>query len=108
MMDPNEPRNEDERDLDQGVKSLSASPLGQIPIDVTVAIGHAHPPVGELAGLSENAILPLDRNINDPVDLLVGGKLIARGVLVEIDDDEPGQLGIRLTNVDELSKARHE
>ncbi|QQA42966.1 FliM/FliN family flagellar motor switch protein [Pelagovum pacificum] len=74
-------------------------PLRDVPIEVTVAVGRARPSVGELLALTENAVLPLDKTIDDPVDLYVGDRLIARGELQEMEGGEPGQLAIRLTEV---------
>ena len=74
-------------------------PLHGIPIEVTVSVGKARPLVRDLLKLSENAVLPLDRKINDPVELYVGDRLIARGELQEMEGGEAGQLAIRLTEV---------
>lgn len=74
-------------------------PLQRIPIEITVSVGTAAPLVSDLLNLGENAILPLDRNVDDPVELFIGDKLIARGELQEFDGGEPGQLAVRLTEV---------
>ena len=74
-------------------------PLRNIPVEVTVSVGRARPLVKDLLGFEENAVLPLDKKIDDPVDLFVGGQLIARGQLEQIDGDETGQLAVRLTEV---------
>jgi flagellar motor switch protein FliN/FliY len=74
-------------------------PLRLVPIEVTVAVGRARPLVRDLLGLAESAVLRLDRRIDDPVELFIGDRLIARGELIEIDGGEPGQLGVRLTEV---------
>ena len=74
-------------------------PLRQVPIEVTVAVGRARPLVRDLLGLAESAVLRLDRRIDDPVELYIGDRLIARGELIEVDGAEPGQLGVRLTEV---------
>ncbi len=73
--------------------------LHDIPIEITVSVGHARPSVRELLALGEHAVLPLDRRVDDPVELFVGGRLIARGELQEIEGGEPGQLAVRLTEV---------
>ncbi len=70
-----------------------------IPIEVTVSVGKARPLVRDLLQLGENAVLPLDRKIHDPVELFVGDRLIARGELQEMEGGEPGQLAIKLTEV---------
>lgn len=74
-------------------------PLQRIPIEITVSVGKARPLVRELLNLGENAVLPLDRRIEDPVELYVGDRLIARGELQELEGGEPGQLAVRLTEV---------
>lgn len=73
--------------------------LQQIPIEVTVSVGKARPRVRDLLTIAENAILPLDRRIDDPVEIFVGDRLIARGELQEMDGPNAGQLSVRLTEV---------
>lgn len=82
-----------------GVDTKPSNPLKNVPIEITVSVGRARPSVGSLLSLGENAVLPLDRRIEDPVELWVGDKLIARGELQELDGGEPGQLAVRLTEV---------
>lgn len=76
-----------------------AHPLHNIPIEVSVTVGKARPLVGDLLQLGENAVLTLDRKIEDPVELYIGERLIARGELQEADGTEQGQLAVRLTEV---------
>ena len=81
----------------------SKQALRSVPIEVTIVVGRARPSVRELLSLEENAVLPLDRKIDDPVELFVGDRLIARGELQEAEGGEPGQLAIRLTEVAQLA-----
>ena len=74
-------------------------PLQRIPIEIAVTVGKARPLVKDLLSLGENAILALDKKIEDPVELYVGDKLIARGELQELEGGEPGQLAVRLLEV---------
>lgn len=74
-------------------------PIRSLPLEVTVSVGKARPLVRELLNLGENAVLPLDRRIDDPVELYIGERLIARGELTELEGGEPGQLAVRLTEV---------
>lgn len=75
------------------------NPLRGVPIEITISVGRARPTVGDLLRLGENAVLPLDRRIDDPVELWVGERLIAKGELQELEGGEPGQLAVRLTEV---------
>jgi flagellar motor switch protein FliN len=58
--------------------------------------------VRDLLRMRRDAVLPLDRRVDDPVELYVGDKLIARGELQELDGDQAGQLAVRLTEVADL------
>lgn len=73
-----------------------------VPIEVTISVGRARPLVSELVALRRDSVLPLDSRIDDPVELYVGERLIARGELQEMDDDS-GRLSVRLTEVDDIS-----
>lgn len=78
------------------------SPLSKVPVEVRVTVGRARPTVRELLRLGQNDILPLDKRVNEPVDLYVGDKLIACGELEELDGDQEGQLAVRLTKVADI------
>jgi flagellar motor switch protein FliN/FliY len=75
------------------------NPFRDVPIEVTVTVGRARPSVGDLLGLRPDAVLMLDRQITDPVELYVGDRLIGRGELEEIGGEGSGQLAVRLTEV---------
>ena len=83
---------------------LAGNPFSQVPIEITVSVGHARPLIRDLLGIERDCVLALDRKIDDPVELFVGERMIARGVLTELDDGEPGRLGVRLTEVAEPGK----
>ncbi|MEY4305889.1 MAG: hypothetical protein RIT52_2064 [Pseudomonadota bacterium] len=82
--------------------SSDTNPFAQVPIEVTISVGKARPLVKDLLRLGRDAILPLDRRVEDPVELYVGDRLIARGVLQEIEGEPAGQLAVRLTEVANL------
>lgn len=79
-----------------------ANPFSQVPIEVTISVGRARPLVRDLLRLSKDAVLQLDRRVDDPVELYVGDRLIARGELTELEGDNAGQLAVRLTEVANL------
>lgn len=79
-----------------------SSPFAQVPIEITISVGRARPLVRELLRLGRDAVLPLDRRVDDPVELYVGDRLIARGELTELEGDASGQLAVRLTEVANL------
>ncbi len=73
-----------------------------VPVEMTISVGKATPLISELLALTQGAVIPLDSRIDDPVDIYIGDKLIARGELQEIEGDA-GKLGVRLTQVVDLS-----
>ncbi|AVO38844.1 FliM/FliN family flagellar motor switch protein [Pukyongiella litopenaei] len=75
------------------------NPFVAVPIEITVAVGKATPLIRDLIRLGENAVLPLDKRLEDPVDLYVGDHLIGRGQLEELDGDAAGRLAVRLTEI---------
>ena len=78
------------------------NPFSQVPIEITISVGKARPLVRDLLRLGRDAVLALDRKVDDPVELYVGDRLIARGELQELDGDQAGQLAVRLTEVANL------
>ncbi|SEW00731.1 flagellar motor switch protein FliN/FliY [Aliiroseovarius sediminilitoris] len=80
----------------------AANPFVQVPIEITISVGRARPTVKELLHLTQDTVLPLDKRIEDPVELYVGDKLIARGELEEMEGDPQGRLAVRLTEVADL------
>ena len=89
--------------VDQPDAATRQSPFSKVPIEITVSVGKAFPTIRDLLSLDGEAVLTLDKRVEDPVELYVGDKLIARGELQELDGDQAGQLAVRLTEVADLS-----
>jgi len=73
-----------------------------VPIEIIISVGKARPLVSDLVNLKRDSVITLDSKIDDPVEIFIGDRLIARGELQEMENDE-GQLGVRLTEVADLS-----
>jgi flagellar motor switch protein FliN/FliY len=69
--------------------------LGDIPVQATVELGKTELSLKEILELSEGSIIELNRLAGEPLDLKVGGQLIAQGEVVAIDD----YYGLRITTV---------
>jgi flagellar motor switch protein FliN/FliY len=78
------------------------TPFSQVPIEITISVGKARPQIRDLLRMQRDAVLALDRRVDDPVELYVGDRLIARGELQELEGDQAGQLAVRLTEVTNL------
>lgn len=77
-------------------------PFASVPIEITISVGKARPLIRDLLAMENNSVLPLDRRVDDPVELYVGDRLIARGELEEMDGAQAGTLAVRLTEVADL------
>ncbi|WP_299372740.1 FliM/FliN family flagellar motor C-terminal domain-containing protein [uncultured Tateyamaria sp.] len=89
----------------QSLASDAHNPFTAVPIEITVSVGRARPLVRDLVMLGANAVLTLDKRVDDPVDLFVGEKLIARGKLEEAEGADDGQLVVRLTEILDLGSS---
>lgn len=83
---------------------LEANPFSDIPVEIIVSVGSARPKIKDLLKMGPDDILPLDCSISDPVELFVGGTLIARGELIELDEQAGSGLAVKLTEIPELPK----
>lgn len=79
-----------------------SNPFVTVPIEITVSVGKARPLIRDLVGMAENTVLTLDKRVEDPVELYVGDRLVARGQLEELDGENAGQLAVRLTEIADL------
>ncbi len=83
-------------------QDMKQSPFSALPVEITISVGKARPLIRDLLALQENSVLPLDKRVEDPVELFIGERLIARGQLEELDGDQKGLLAVRLTEVASL------
>ena len=84
---------------DSELNGLAETRFAQVPIEITISVGIARPLIRDLLSLEEDAVLPLDKSLDDPVELFVGDKLIGRGQLEEVDGEGSGKLGVRIVEI---------
>ena len=70
----------------------------RIPVVMQVVLGSATMPVANLMKLGRGAIVPLDHRVGEPVDVVVNGRVIARGEVVVVEDDN-SRFGVSLTEI---------
>ncbi|MCF7935516.1 MAG: flagellar motor switch phosphatase FliY [Synergistales bacterium] len=84
--------------LDQGEQGEAPGNLDlilDIPVRLTVELGRTRKTIGEVLNMAPGSVIELEKMAGEPVDLLVNGKLIARGEIVVIDEN----FGVRLTEI---------
>jgi flagellar motor switch protein FliN/FliY len=69
--------------------------LLDVELEVSLRFGCKELPLGEILDLGPGDVVQLDRNVGDPVDLIVGDKIVARGEVVLVN----GNFGLRVTEV---------
>ncbi|MGQ5524415.1 FliM/FliN family flagellar motor switch protein [Chitinimonas sp. PSY-7] len=69
--------------------------IRNVKVKLTARLGGTELSVGELMDLKESAVLKLDRLLDDPIDLLLDGHVVARGQLVAVGDS----FGVRVTEL---------
>ena len=70
----------------------------RIPVLMQVVLGSASMPVSSLLKLGRGAIVPLDHRVGEPVDIVVNGRVIARGEVMVVEDDN-SRFGVSLTEI---------
>lgn len=74
-----------------------------IPIDVQIVLGTSRMQVSGLMNLTEGATIALDRRIGEPVEIVVNGRVIGRGEITVLDEDET-RFGVKLIEIKGTSK----
>jgi len=66
-----------------------------VPLTLTVELGSTEMPLAEVLRLDTGAVVTIDRIPGEPIDLLINGRLFARGEVVVINDT----FGYRITEL---------
>jgi flagellar motor switch protein FliN/FliY len=66
-----------------------------IPLKVTVELGRTSVMIKDLLQLGQGSVLELDKLAGEPLEILVNGKLVAKGEVVVVNE----KFGIRLTDI---------
>lgn len=69
--------------------------LSSVEVPITVRFGSTHCLLQDLIRLSAGSSIEVDRRVDEAVDILINGKLVARGEAVVVE----GNYGIRITEV---------
>lgn len=69
--------------------------LLDIPLDISVELGRTRMVISEMLALGPGSVMELDKDSGEPLDILVNGRLVARGEAVVVND----QFGVRITDI---------
>ncbi len=88
--EPSRPVVAEAKTMAESVQNALAGPslasIIDVPLRITVEVGTTKMLVREVLQLNKGSVVPLDRITGDPADILVNGRLIARGEVTSLDD----------------------
>jgi len=82
-----------EKENDLARKNLER--ILDIPLDVSVELGRNRMLINDLLQLGQGSVIELNKLAGEPLDVLVNGRLVARGEVVVLHD----KFGVRLTDI---------
>ena len=69
--------------------------IKDVPLEVTVELGRTSKSIAEILDFTPGTIIELDKIAGEPIDILVNGRLVARGEVVVIEES----FGVRVTEI---------
>ncbi|HOX27772.1 MAG TPA: flagellar motor switch protein FliN [bacterium] len=69
--------------------------LLDVPLQVVVELGRTEMPIQKILELGPGSVVELNRLAGEPINILVNGKLVARGEVVVVDET----FGVKITNI---------
>lgn len=69
--------------------------LMDIPLEISVELGRVKMLVRDVVDLATGSIVEIDKSAGEPVDVMVNGRIVARGEVVVIEDN----FGVRITEI---------
>ncbi len=79
----------------QSIDPVNLKLVMDVELNVSLRFGQRQLPLREILELTSGSVVELDRMVDEPVELLLDGKLIARGEAVIVD----GNYGLRVTEI---------
>ena len=66
-----------------------------IPVHISVILGRTTMPISQLLKLGKGAVIELDRNVGEAIDIHVNNRLVAKGEVVIVEN----RIGITITEI---------
>ncbi len=92
-MEPSERGEENEFHIERTAADLEA--VFDVPVRVSVVLGRTKMPVSSLLKLDTGAVIELDRQVGEAVEIFINDRLVARGEIVLVED----RLGVTMTEI---------
>ncbi len=92
-MEPNARSDANELHIERTAADLEA--VFDVPVRVSVVLGRTKMPVSSLLKLDKGAVIELDRQVGEAVEIFINDRLVARGEIVLVED----RLGVTMTEI---------
>ena len=76
-------------------QDTSFKALNEVPLHLSAVLGKTKMTVEELLKCTQGTVIELEKQVNDPIEIYVNGKVIAKGEIVLVGD----KIGITLTEI---------
>jgi len=80
---------------DAGAQGRRLDLLLDVPLDLSVELGRSRMSIQDLLNLSPGSVIELDKIAGEALDILINGRLVARGEAVVVND----KFGIRISDI---------
>lgn len=89
------PEKTSDKKISEDSRDINLDLLMDVELEVTLRFGQREMLLGDILKLAPGSVVELDQEVQDPVELLVGNKVIAWGEVVTVD----GSYGLRITGL---------
>ena len=91
----NAPATESTSRYGTGSNDVNLDTLMKVPVQLSIEVGRTRMSISELLETREGSVIELERLLDEPLDILVNGTLIAHGVVVLANE----RFGIQITDI---------
>lgn len=81
-------------------KDVNIDALLKVPVSLAIEVGRTKLNLNDLLGTREGTVIELDRHLDEPLDILVNGALIAHGIVVLANE----KFGLQITDIISLEE----
>jgi flagellar motor switch protein FliN/FliY len=81
--------------LSRTTTDVNLDTLLKVPVSLSIEVGRTKMSINEIMNMREGSVIELERLLDEPLDILVNGALIAHGVVVLAND----RFGIQITDI---------
>ena len=86
--------------LNQSSANVNLETLLKVPVNLSIEVGRTQMALNEVLDTREGTVIELERRLDQPLDILVNGSLVAHGVVVLAND----RFGIQITDIVSLQE----